>query len=478
MSGIDSRILVVGLPQITASIRADAEQAVWFTQGYVLASTIMSLLIGRITDIYGRVRFYKVGFIIFTICSLLVSLSQNPTEMIAFRLVQGVGTSMIWTNSVAMITDATPRNELGLSLGINQLASRLGSLLGLTVSGVILLVADWRALFYINIPIGIFGIVWAHIRLKEIATVEKGAPIDWLGFVTFMTFITSILLSITYATYGASQFDLARILLLLSGVSGIFFVLHERRISAPLLDLKLLRVKEFSISTLDALINVATTSGILILLSLYLQLVVGYSPFEAGIRILPVDIALVSVAPFSGRFSDSLRKPLAFMLVGILVTSSAMLLLSTLQEATPYPTVASYMVMLGAGLGLFLSPNASWGMSSVPANRRGVASALRGVFWEVGLAMSFNMAVWMMTFAAPYSVVNSVISAGSSAAVSESLRQPFLKGLDNAFFLLALLNFVSLIPTLFAAGLKLKVARPLSETNVTSFDRKELGDGL
>jgi MFS family permease len=237
MSGIDSRILIIGLPQIASAMRADAEQAVWFTQGYALASTIMLLLIGRATDIFGRLKLYKAGFIIFTVCSLLTGLAQSPEQIIVFRIMQGLGSSIIWSNSVAMITDSTPKEELGFSLGVNAIAYNFGSVLGLTVSGLILFFLDWRYLFFVNIPIGIFGTLWAHLRLRESAHTERGASIDWMGFIAFGVSITSFLLALTYAAYGIAEDNTVYLLLTFSAITMLFFAWHERRTRSPLLEL-------------------------------------------------------------------------------------------------------------------------------------------------------------------------------------------------------------------------------------------------
>ena len=182
MAGLDSRIVIVGLPQVAAALHADAEQAIWFTQAYALGTTVSLLLIGRLTDIYGRVRVYTLGFVGFTIGSALTSLSQNSAELILFRGIQGFAVAALFANAAAIITDATPPKHLGFSLGINQTSYRFGAMAGLTVSGLILSFYDWRALFYINIPIGIFGTYWARRRLKEMAKVDSVVSIDWPGF--------------------------------------------------------------------------------------------------------------------------------------------------------------------------------------------------------------------------------------------------------------------------------------------------------
>ena len=232
MSGIDSRIVIVGLPQVAAALNADAEQAIWITQAYVLGSTVALLLIGRVSDVVGRVKIYTSGFGVFTVGSLLVSLAADPNQVIIFRFIQGLGSAILFTNSAAMIVDATPENELGYFLGINQVAFRMGAMAGLTLSGIILTIfLDWRALFYINVPIGIFGTLWARGKLKEIAKLEKGAPIDWPGFGTFTVFISSLLLALTLAAYGVGEDRIViglTIAMVVSLVAFVYIELHAK----------------------------------------------------------------------------------------------------------------------------------------------------------------------------------------------------------------------------------------------------------
>jgi MFS family permease len=202
MVGLDSRIVIVGLPQVAKQLNADPEQAIWITQSYVLTTTLMLLLIGRLSDIFGRIRLYVYGFTIFTVGSALTSIGFTPTEVIIFRAIQGFGASLIFANSIAIVTDASPKNELGMFVGINQISFRAGALLGLTLSGLILSFFDWRALFYINIPIGIFGSIWAKKRLVEVAYLDKNKEIDWIGFLLFSVFLLSLMLSLTFTAYG------------------------------------------------------------------------------------------------------------------------------------------------------------------------------------------------------------------------------------------------------------------------------------
>lgn len=467
MDGIDSRIVIIGLPQVAAALHADAEQAIWFTQSYVLAGTIALLLIGRVTDIVGRVRIYTTGFAIFTIGSALTSLSQDPNQFILWRGVQGLGVAMLFINSVAMIVDATPRKDLGLSLGINQIAFRFGAMAGLTLSGLILSFFDWRALFYINIPIGIFGTFWAHHRLKEIAKVEKRGPVDWFGFVFFSISITSFLLALTYDAYGLSEAVVVYGLLIASAVTLSIFILYERRQAYPLLDMSLLRIREFTGGVIAQLLNAIAWGAFLLLLSLYFQLVLDMSPLAAGIAIIPFDIAFLIVGPLSGKFSDKFGH-LPFTTSGLALTSIGLYLFSMVTIVTPILTVIFEMILVGAGMGLFVSPNISSVMSSVPEKRRGIASAFRATFFQVGYVISLNAAVLIMTVVIPYQTITQVISAVNPITISFSDKLLFIKGLSTAYFWLAIVNVAAIPPSVLRGSSKYKL-------KVSIFEHKILG---
>ncbi len=464
MSGLDTRIVIIGLPQVAAALHADAEQAIWFTQAYVLFSTISLLLIGRATDIIGRVKIYTAGFAVFTIGSLLVSLSQGPVQVIIFRGLQGIGGAMLMTNSAAMIVDATPKESLGLAIGINQIALRFGMMGGLTLSGVILAFLDWRALFYVNIPIGIFGTFWAQRRLKEIAKVEKGAPMDWIGFACFTTAIVSLLLALTFDAYGMSDRSITYGLTVLTAIGLVAFIIQERRQSHPLLDLKIMGIKEFTGGVIANFLNAIAWGAVALLLSLYFQLVLGLSPFDAGIRILPIDIAFLLVGPLSGKLSDKYGHTM-FTTTGLALSSSALYLFSTTNASTPYSVIIVYLVMFGAGVGLFGSPNMSSIMGSVPSDRRGIASALRAVFFSTGSVISINFAILVMTFTVPYRIVSGVMTSSISITAAETAL--FSGGISNAYLWMAGINALAIIPSLLR-GKRAKATEQLK--------MEELGD--
>jgi len=353
---------------------------------------------------------------------------------------------MLITNSAALIADATPSKNLGLAMGVNQIAFRFGAMAGLTVSGIILSYLDWRALFYVNVPIGIFGTFWAHRKVKEIAHVERGAPIDWVGFLAFMVFIVSFLLALTYGAYGLSEENLFYLLSVISVASLVIFVAHERSTRHPLLDLKLMRIREFAGGVTAQLLNSIAWGAVLLLLSLYFQLVVGLSPFDAGVRIIPIDIAFLLTGPISGRLSDRFGH-MPFTTSGLALGSISLFLFSTADANTPYALMAAYMMLFGAGIGLFASPNMSSIMGSVPEDRRGIASAVRATFFQTGNVISVSLAVLLMTFAVPYQVITSVISS-ANVVIQGSERALFSAGISTAYLWMAVLNTVAIIPSM------------------------------
>jgi len=447
MSGIDSRIVVIGLPTVAAALQADAEQAIWFTQAYTIGSTVALLFLGRVSDMYGRVKVYNVGFAIFTVGSVLTSLSPSPTFFIASRIFQGLGSAALFSNSAAIITDAFPRGELGTALGINSVAFRAGSMFGLTLSGLILAFLDWRFLFYVNIPVGVFGTLWARVRLREQNQPERRAPMDWPGFFSFTCFITTLLLSLTTAAYGIGESELTAGLGAVSGAALVLFVWVERRRLAPLLDLSLLRIREFAGAVSAQLINSMSWGAFLLLISLYLQLVKGFTPLQAGISIVPFDLTMVFVSPLSGRLSDR-HGARPFATAGLAVFSGSLIAMSTLSPATPYTTLLAFLLVGGAGMGLFNSPNMSSLMGSVPPHRRGVASGFRATFFNIGFVLSFNIVILVLTLYLPYGLITQIISsAGAVNTIAPDVAR-FAVALDNVFIVLAVINTVAIVPSL------------------------------
>ncbi len=468
MAGVDARIVIIGLPQVISALKADAEQGIWISQAYSLGSIAVLLLVGRLTDLFGRKSFYTSGFVIFTVGSALTSLAFDPMQVVLFRVIQGIGAGVILTNSIALITDATPLSELSFSLSINNLGFRIGAMAGLTLSGLLLsLFSDWRALFYINIPIGILGTLWAQKTIKADPPKEKrdGDRMDWVGFIAFTTFITSLLLVLTFAAYGIGTQILTWAVSGLTAVSLIGFMSHESRHPSPLVDLSLFKNREFSGGIFALLLNGIAWGAVLLLLSFYFQLVLGLSPLEAGIRIIPFDIAFLVMGPVAGRLSDMYSPKLShhpFTATGIVLSSVSLFLFSTVDATTPYITITAYMILFGVAMGMFSSPNMSAVMSAVPVHRRGIGSAVRSAFISVGMAISLNLAVLIISLTMPYTLVTQIASGYTASLAAE--RVLFMEGLKTTYLWLAVLNAIAIIPSLLRGkSRRATSSKPLTE---------------
>lgn len=443
MAAIDQRIIIVGLPTVAKQLGADAEQVIWVSQAYLLASTIGLLLIGRVTDVVGRVKLYNVGFIIFTIGSALASISLSPAELIASRIVQGTGSALLFTNSGAILTDAAPRNELGTILGFNQIANRVGSTLGLTLSGVLIALAGWRSLFYINIPIGIFGTLWAHFRLREVSMKDEARKMDWLGFATFTSGLTLILLSITFFSYG-TELAIAIAMVGIGALLMIAFMFIETRVDVPILDPKLFKIREFAAGNIAQLLNAFAWTGSLVLISFFLQIALQQSALEAGLSLIPIEVTFILVGPLCGRLSDRYGTRL-FATAGLAVSSIAFVSFSFVSADMQYSQLIVPLMLLGIGNGMFISPNISSVMGSVPAKRRGIASGFRITVLNIGLTASSGVAILLVTTGIPYSLFTSLLQ-GQVATLAA--RAEFVNGFRTAEFALGVMNALAIIPSM------------------------------
>jgi MFS family permease len=268
---------------------------------------------------------------------------------------------------------------------------------------------------------------------------------DWVGFVCFTTAIVSLLLALTFDAYGMTDRSLVYGLTVLTAVGFIAFIIQERKHKHPLLDLRIMGIKEFTGGITANFLNSIAWGAVALLLSLYFQLVQGLSPFEAGIRILPIDIAFLLVGPLSGMLSDKYGH-MPFTTTGLALSSSSLFFFSTTNASTPYSVILVYLVMFGAGVGLFGSPNMSSIMGSVPTERRGIASAVRAVFFQTGSVISINLAILVMTFTVPYRIVSGVMTSNISITTAETTL--FSSGISNAYLWMAGINALAIIPSL------------------------------
>jgi MFS family permease len=411
---INSSIVIISLPAIFRGIQLDplrpgnVSYLLWMLMGYLVVSAVLVVAFGRLGDIYGRVRMYNAGFLIFTVASIALAFTPNvgaagALELIALRIVQGVGGALLMANSMAILTDAFPVNQRGMALGINQVAALAGSFLGLLIGGL-LADTNWRAVFLVSVPFGIFGTVWGYLKLREVGQRGARGRIDWAGNLTFGVGLIAVLVGITYGIqpYGGHTMGWTSPLvlaLLLGGAAllGVFLQV-ERRSPDPLFHLDLFRIRAFSAGNLAGLLASISRGGLQFMLIIWLQGIWlplhGYSfastPLWAGIYMIPLTLGFLIAGPVSGWLSDH-HGARPFATGGMLLTAASFAALMLLPIDFPYLVFAALLLANGIGSGLFAAPNTAGIMNSVPARQRGAASGMRATFQNAGFVLSIGL---------------------------------------------------------------------------------------
>ncbi len=416
MALLDSSIVLISLPTIGRELPGTSpEVLLWVVLTYSLVTTTLLLSLGRLSDMYGRVRLYTLGFAIFTIGSGLASLSPDGAFLLSARLVQGVGAGFLSSNSAAILTDAFPPQERGRALGINQVAAISGGMLGLVLGGILTTAMGWRAIFWVNLPIGTFGTVWAYFQLPRDRLHERHQPIDWRGNLTFAIGITSLLVGVTLG--GLVGWTSPMIVLLLGvGIAGlVLFSRIERVVQSPMFQTALFRIRTFTFGNMASFFSALARGAFSFIMVFYFQGVLGDSPLTAGILLLPLSLAFIIVGPISGMISDTTGARFLGT-AGLLVSSLGFLLLLEFRAGDPYLQVAGAMVLLGIGQGMFAAPNRAEVMSSVPALRRGVASGMGMTLLQAGNLGSLAMGFTILAGVVPHDTLVSIFSGGNASA--------------------------------------------------------------
>jgi EmrB/QacA subfamily drug resistance transporter len=434
MSSLDASIIVVGLKVVMNDLNTNLAAGVWIITSYRLATTVLLLSIGRFADMIGRVKLYNIGFLVFTIGSGLCAVAPDATTLVTFRLLQGVGSALLFVNSMAIVTDAFPPDELGTGISINQVAINAGNIVGYTLSGIMISLFSWRSLFVVNLPIGAFGAYWAHRRLKELPRKEIGQKFDGAGAAAFSTGLTILLLAMTVGDI-RSVFTQVAILLGVLMLSLFFYI--ERRVGHPLIDPRLFRIRAFAVGNFTNLLNGITFGGLAFVIALYYQVVRGLLPEQAGLALIPLDIALLFIGPVSGRLSDKFGARW-LSAIGLAISGASFLLFASLDLTTPELMVVEALAVAGLGIGFFRSPNASSVMGSVPAERRGIAAGVRSTIINTSLVISIPLATLLMTFVLPYQTLSAIIAGGQPNSADLSL---FVAAIRYVFLVFAFVNF-------------------------------------
>lgn len=414
MATINANIVLISLPAIFRGIKLnplspDAFQyLLWVLFGYFIVTTILLVTFGRISDIFGRVKLFNAGFAVFTVGSLALYLTPNAgtlgaTELVIFRVIQGLGASFIFANSAAILTDAFPPKERGKALGINQISAIVGSLLGLILGGI-LATFDWRLVFLVSVPVGIVGTFWSYSKLRETAKINRNQKLDVWGNVTFGLGLTLILIGVIYGLSPSTSSAMGWtnpwvISSLVVGAALLFaFPFIERRVDQPMFHLSLFKIRMFASASIASFLSSVGRGGVMIVLIVLLQGIWlplhGYSyestPFWAGVYLIPFLLGFVVMGPLSGWLSDRIGARFLSTL-GVSVVAGDFLLLSLLPYDFQFPTFGAIIFVMGVGGGMFAAPNTASLMNSVPPEHRGAASGMNATLQNTGQTVSIAL---------------------------------------------------------------------------------------
>jgi MFS family permease len=472
---INASILLISLPAIFKGIDinpltpSNTNYLLWLILGFLVVTAVLVVSLGRLGDIYGRARTFNLGFAVFTLFSVLLSVTwmkgtDGALWLIIMRALQGVGGAMLFANSSAIITDAFPQRQRGLALGINGVAAVAGSSIGLVLGGVLAPVA-WRAVFLVSVPFGVFGTVWGFAKLRDLSE-RKHAKIDWWGNATFAIGLVSVMVGITYGIqpYGAHTMGWTspKVLGEIGGgiVMLIIFCIVETRVEEPMFHLDLFKVRAFSAGNFASLLSGIGRGGLQFVLIIWLQGVYlprhGYSfsetPLWAGIYLLPLVGGMLFAGPIAGALSDRIG-PRPFAVAGMALAALSFLLLALLPVNFSYPVFALVIVLNGLGMGIFFSPNRASIMNSLPPSQRGAGGGMAATFMNSAMVLSIGIFFTLMIIGLSGGLHQSLYAGlrahGVSAAVaSKAANLPPVSTLFAAF-----LGY-NPVKTLLGAGIK------------------------
>ncbi len=480
MATINGTIILISLPAIFNGLGVNPFSPssfvylLWILMGYGVITAVLLVTAGRLSDIFGRVRLFNLGFLIFTVGSILLYLTpgkgdMGALELIIFRMIQAVGASFLFANSAAIITDSFPSKERGKAMGINQIAALAGSLIGLILGGIlsainydytfsllgarITLVFDWRLIFLVSVPVGVFGTAWSYWKLKDNAVRHKDQKIDIPGNVTFAAGLTLLLLGITYGLmpYGTSSMGWGNPWVLISLIAGaillVLFIIVETLVPQPMFKMHLFRTKQFAYGSIAGMLQSMGMGGVMFMLIILLQGVwlplhlaanIPYSqiPFYAGIYMIPMMAGFVVFGPLSGALSDKIGARFLGTL-GMLIGAGAFLILATFNYNFSYPEFGATLFMMGSGMGIFAAPNITAVMNSVAPQERGAASGMRTTLQNTGQTASMGIfftivLIGLSTRLGP-SFASSLQTAGAPILIPVFVKIPATSALFSAF---------------------------------------------
>jgi EmrB/QacA subfamily drug resistance transporter len=431
---INSGTLIIALPDLERALHTSLLQLVWVILVYMIASTVLVLTAGRLSDLFGRKRAYVAGFAIFAAASLGAGFAATGTELILWRVAQGVGGAFLFANAAAIVTDAFPREQLGLAMGTNTMIAAVGLVIGPVLGGALVAI-DWPWVFWFNVPLGIAGSVWAALNLRELGRTDQDRTLDVSGTVTYVVGLTALVYAISRGglsgwndTLVIGGFAIAAVLLPL-------FLAIERSHRAPMLDLSIFRDKLFAAASGAAFINGLSRFALLFIFVFYYQGAQGDDPITAGIKLAPMALGMLVSSPLAGIWADR-RGSRTLAALGMVVTAVALAGMTVLQPDSAYWESALWLALVGIGSGMFNSPNTAAMMGTVPVERRGIAAGVRVMLQNTGAVISIAFVMAVVTAAVPKDVLFKIFS-GVASGLSNAQLAPFISNMHTALWVLA-----------------------------------------
>lgn len=392
-SVLSGSTLMIALPVIMKDLNAGMGVVTWILMGYMLSLTILVPSIGRIADMFGRKKLYVSGFTIFTLSSLLCAISRTGMQLLIFRLIQSIGASLMVANSTAIVADAFPKKELGKAMGINSMIISIASIIGPVLGGFLISIG-WRSIFYINIPIGVIGTLWAAFQLKESAVDKEKQRFDFKGTITFSVGMLALLIALSLGGFTGWLNGAVMGLLILAVLLLYLFVHIENKCESPMLDLRLLQNRVLAFAYASNLLNGIARGAVTFLLIFFFQGIKGIDPIKAGILLAPFALSMMVVSPVSGFLCDKYGARVLSS-VGLLVSAAGLFGMMFITQNTSIMELTIWMLIMGLGSGMFFSPNTSAIMGIVPADKRGIAAGVRTMANNAGsvLSIAISMAI-------------------------------------------------------------------------------------
>jgi EmrB/QacA subfamily drug resistance transporter len=445
LATINSGTLIIALPDLERALHTSILSLVWVILAYMIASTVLVLTAGRLSDLFGRKRAYVGGFALFGLASLGAGFAGSGTELILWRIVQGIGGAFLFANSSALVTDAFPREQLGLAMGTNTMVAAIGLVIGPVLGGALVDIS-WHWVFWFNVPFTLVGSLWAALILRELAKPDEVRGYDLTGTSVFVVGLTGLVYGISRGGMTGWGDGLTVGGLVVGAVLLPAFVLVERRHRAPMLDLSIFRNRLFATATAAAFVNGLSRFALMFVFVFYFQGVKGDDPITAGIKLAPMALGMLVASPLAGVWADR-RGSRTLAAAGMVVSAVALAGMTMLGVDTPYVWSAIWLFVVGVGSGMFNSPNTAAMMGTVPAKRRGVAAGARTMLQNTGAVISIAFVLAVVTTAVPKDVLFKIFS-GVTTGLSAKTLDPFVHNMHTALWVLAATSLVGALVSL------------------------------